>query len=681
MLTSDAGCGCESHGTVLGAQKRGAIRYSPSFRFDLGLTGSMLWPVHALMFRFREQLRSGELDKLDDTWLELVESGVTTAELVRLADEVARHGAGPRAAVLLWVLAESLAEGNRHEERLAVLRRLTELTPGDRRLARELADALRRVYGPVVELEQALIRSGLVSGAELSEALPRLDRYLAFLPGVRVYEAERGAGRVKKLDLLLDKVTVDFDRGAELTWDIAVAARQVRPSAPDGFFVRLARDPESLSRLAREHAGALVAMYLRDVGEPVSVRQLQEGLGSVIPAGEWEGFWSRARSELGKNRHVVVKAGTVRLYQWVDEPPEDTRLTKKVRRVRYEVNEAEIAAMPESEVEELYARLNSSAERRKLLEVVRAARPSDWDRLYVRLFNIGDDSRARLSIERALREDRPGLWDALLDDIVTGYRRNPEPFVWFAEQAERLGRKIPKAVLARVVDLLDSSEYRLLWNRLQKLVAADDYRLVRGAVAVMDRAEAERLLARIPRLRPLEGYRADEIVQLIVGRFPELDETVVENVIYTTREGLEKARAELRRLTSEEIPKAAEEIARARAHGDLSENYEYKAAKEKQARLMQRANRLRDEVARARVIVGADVDVSEVSVGCRVTLSDESGGRHVYVLLGPWDTNTDQGIISYQSPFAGMLMGKKVGELVEVEGRPHTIVAIESAVA
>ncbi|MEO0078887.1 MAG: GreA/GreB family elongation factor, partial [candidate division WOR-3 bacterium] len=114
--------------------------------------------------------------------------------------------------------------------------------------------------------------------------------------------------------------------------------------------------------------------------------------------------------------------------------------------------------------------------------------------------------------------------------------------------------------------------------------------------------------------------------------------------------------------------------------GDLSDNYEYKAAKEKQARLMQKAHRLRDEVARARVIAAGEIDTSEVTIGCRVTLADETGQHQVYTLLGPWDTDTDQGVISYQSPFAGRLMGKKVGDSIDVDGHNHTVVAIESAV-
>ena len=68
----------------------------------------------------------------------------------------------------------------------------------------------------MTDIEQLLHKSGVGYGQSLRESLPRLDRYLAFLPGTRVLDADRGPGRVKKLDLLLDKVTVDFDRGAEL---------------------------------------------------------------------------------------------------------------------------------------------------------------------------------------------------------------------------------------------------------------------------------------------------------------------------------------------------------------------------------------------------------------------------------------------------------------------------------
>jgi transcription elongation factor GreA len=268
----------------------------------------------------------------------------------------------------------------------------------------------------------------------------------------------------------------------------------------------------------------------------------------------------------------------------------------------------------------------------------------------------------------------------MVDGMVTGYRQNPEPFLWYVEQAERLGNSSPKGIVARVLDLLESDEHRSYWTRLRSTLSADDYQLARRAVEAMDETEAGRFVSRLPRIRPLEGYRCDELVQMVTAKFPALDDSLTENVIYTTEQGLAKARAELHQVTAVDIPRSAEEIARARAHGDLSENYEYKAAKEKQARLMQKASRLRDEVARARVISAADIDTSEVSIGCRVSLVDGAGQSHVFVLLGPWDTDPEHGIISYQSPFAGLLMGKKAGDSVELEGRSHTIASIESAV-
>ena len=139
--------------------------------------------------------------------------------------------------------------------------------------------------------------------------------------------------------------------------------------------------------------------------------------------------------------------------------------------------------------------------------------------------------------------------------------------------------------------------------------------------------------------------------------------------------------AELRRLMEVELPASADEIARARSHGDLSENYEYKAAKEKQARLMSRINRLRADLAHARPIVPTEVDLAHISVGCRVELIDATGTKLVYSLLGPWDSNPEQGVISYQSPLAQSLIGRKQGDTVEMDGRVFTITAIGPGVS
>jgi len=121
------------------------------------------------------------------------------------------------------------------------------------------------------------------------------------------------------------------------------------------------------------------------------------------------------------------------------------------------------------------------------------------------------------------------------------------------------------------------------------------------------------------------------------------------------------------------MPKVAEELAQARAHGDLSENYEYKAAKEKRARLMSRIGRLQTDVKRARPIIPAEIDTDKVSVGCRVLLKDGSGEKTDYALLGPWDSDPDHGIISYLAPLGQRMLGKCVDETFELDGRYYTV--------
>ena len=92
---------------------------------------------------------------------------------------------------------------------------------------------------------------------------------------------------------------------------------------------------------------------------------------------------------------------------------------------------------------------------------------------------------------------------------------------------------------------------------------------------------------------------------------------------------------------------------------------------------MVKAKRLREEIARARIVGLADVDTSEVSVGSRVRLDNGAGEAMEYSILGPWDADPDHGVISYLSPFAQILIGRKVGDGVEMDGQPFRIAAIE----
>ncbi len=633
--------------------------------------------MEELAKRFREQLRKKDYDSLEGTWLEMIEAGTPLDALLVESENVEKYAPRATASVLLSVLADSLKEASRFDDALGVLRRAAALDPESAELAHDIADCVKRAYASVTDLEAIVHKSGLGYGQSLKEALPLLDRYLAFAPGACVYDADRGPGRVKKLDLLLDRVTVDFDMGAELSWDVTAASRRLRPCAPDGYFSRLRTNRADLQKLAASEPGTLVRLLLRDTGRPMSVADIGAGLAGIVPPGDWEAFWNRARRDVARDPHIICRTVPARTYAYTDTPVSTATATARRTERAASFDAAAVAGYDDAKLLAAYEKLRTFPERKALLEAVRAARPAEWDKVYAMLFRAGRDSRAASAIEKALAEARPDLWQGLLEGVLTGYRQYPDAFLWLVEHTDRLGVTGPKGVVVRLLDLLESPAHRGYWTKLRNAMTARDYALVRAALDTMDRAEAERLMNRSRAVAALEGYRADEIAALVTAKFPDLEKDRVDSFIYSTPAGIERAREELHRLTEVDLPASAEEIARARAHGDLSENYEYKAAKEKQARLMARMNRLRDELALARPIQPGDIDTGEVSIGCRVTLEDPTGAEVVYSILGPWDSDHERGIISYLSPFARLLMGRKPGERVEMEGRPCTIRAIE----
>lgn len=135
-----------------------------------------------------------------------------------------------------------------------------------------------------------------------------------------------------------------------------------------------------------------------------------------------------------------------------------------------------------------------------------------------------------------------------------------------------------------------------------------------------------------------------------------------------TREGYQRLKTELDHLKSVERPRIIQEIAEARAHGDLSENAEYAAAKEKQGFIEGRIADLDDKLSRAQVIeYNGDTD-DRIKFGAWVSVSDEeTGGTKTFRIVGDLEANLEAGMISLSSPIARALMGKRIGDVVEVK--------------
>ena len=135
-----------------------------------------------------------------------------------------------------------------------------------------------------------------------------------------------------------------------------------------------------------------------------------------------------------------------------------------------------------------------------------------------------------------------------------------------------------------------------------------------------------------------------------------------------TREGHQRLQEELKRLVRVARPQVVQAIAEARSHGDLSENAEYDAAKERQAFIEGRIKELNDKIARAQVINPAELDSEKVVFGAKVTLFDvDSGNEVTYQIVGEDEAEIKAGKLSVTSPVGKALIGHRLDDEVRIQ--------------
>jgi transcription elongation factor GreA len=133
-----------------------------------------------------------------------------------------------------------------------------------------------------------------------------------------------------------------------------------------------------------------------------------------------------------------------------------------------------------------------------------------------------------------------------------------------------------------------------------------------------------------------------------------------------SKEGMNKLRLELMGLKNIERVNVIKSIAEAREHGDLSENAEYHAAREKQGFIEAKISELEDKISRAEVIGITKIQGSEIKYGASIKLFDEEKGDEVfYKIVSEYEADVSKGLISISSPLAKALIGKKVNESLE----------------
>src|SRR5580698_307149 len=204
-------------------------------------------------------------------------------------------------------------------------------------------------------------------------------------------------------------------------------------------------------------------------------------------------------------------------------------------------------------------------------------------------------------------------------------------------------------------------------------ILSDDTDLIADLLSTADPETARDLANTLLLNQGFEELTKKSLLARFIKIFPNIQSLVAadaegkEEQLLVSRESFERKREEYESIVSKKIPENSKAIAAAREHGDLRENSEYKMAKQDQQVLMAHKGQLERELARARVTDFKDATTDQVGVGSVVEVKIPSGGATKYTILGAWDGDPDQQIISYKTPLGTALLGKRAGDTVKVK--------------
>jgi transcription elongation factor GreA-like protein/transcription elongation GreA/GreB family factor len=345
-------------------------------------------------------------------------------------------------------------------------------------------------------------------------------------------------------------------------------------------------------------------------------------------------------------------------------------------------------------VEALIQSIEIVAFKKRALIIARKAR-ADWKELFLNLLLTTPQNPIRDYIfsELCLPETEKDL-KRRLEDLWVHPSRFPDVFMWYFQKvieesdipfADQEGKsRFFEAFFVLLNHLEQSGTHRDLIKRMQTLLTQARYAIVRDILQHTSIATAKELLLLASKCHTLSDHDQKilhslaEVVHPSLAQSRKKEGSSEDNVIWTTESGYNKTKARIEQIATVETVANAKEIEVARSHGDLRENAEFKAALEKRARLQSELKNLSDQLRRARVITKADISTDEVGVGCIANCKSSSGKTLSYTILGPWDADPANGIVSFQSKLAQEIKGLTIGKSFNFQGEKFTITHIGS---
>ena len=322
-----------------------------------------------------------------------------------------------------------------------------------------------------------------------------------------------------------------------------------------------------------------------------------------------------------------------------------------------------------------------AAKEKRILQALPDALGTGWTERALRLMEASH-GRMVAQIPRILNETgQHAELRTMLERSIREHSATSEMLIWLCSEKKNWGDLITPDLLWAILAALEREQHSSTGraSRLLRTLVEDrellgemfkkvDVGLARDAMRrlqvtpLFDELTKRSLLARMVKVYP-------ELESMIAGAEPQ--EKAAPLIVSWS--SLEKRRAEYEEIVKVKIPENTKEIAIARSYGDLSENFEFKAAKQMQSVLMRRKAELEIMLHDARGTSFENPDTSRVSIGTIVRLrNNATNDEETYTILGAWDGNPDRHIISYQTAIGQALLGHEVGETVPLNTEHST---------
>ncbi|MEI9864218.1 MAG: GreA/GreB family elongation factor [Limisphaerales bacterium] len=550
-----------------------------------------------------------------------------------------------------------------------------------------------------------------------------------------------GFGRIKTVDTVFARFTIDFPGKPGHTMDLSFAADNLKPIPKDHILARKAADLDAVRHLAAHHLD-LIRLVLNSFDGKATADQIQAVLVPDVIRDDWKKWWETTKREMKKDGHFIVPTKKtepvvlqVKETSLQDRLLTDFRAAKGLKARILIVTEviklasdltdkkaaaaeiitalnaditshlrtqtavaleavfardelAEVAGLQPATVEITAAQiwgqdikfgpmleLIPATKHHRALASYKQANPERWQETLRGSLNFVSAKLVKELASLLVAEGKLDVLKETLGRLIRQHTASSELLLWFGRErsdtfADIMGPEVFRAMLTSM-ERDQFNEKRS--NRLRDFIL-EDQELLNELTASAD-IEVVKDLTRALQLSPVfDDMDKRSLLARLVKKHPAVqslvsgEQTKQDSTIQVSWESLERRRIEYQELVQKKIPANSKEIAIARSYGDLRENHEYKAAKETQKIIMRQKEELEAQMMRARGMDFSNAKTDVVNIGTIVrTTNLETNQSESFTILGAWDSDPDQGIISYLTPIGQALLNRKVGEEVEFE--------------